>query len=250
MMTEEELYLFVKKLDPSWLDAGTVFLDELSKIINSESVVLDIGCGRDTFGESVYKIARRRVGIDLEEYAKENTTMDEVHVLHPNDKLPFENESFDIVTAQWVFEHIDLPDQFSEELLRVLKPGGAIIFMTPNSRSPFVILTRALPTWIKARLRSKVLGFAHDETFPTFYKLNDESAIQKYFIIDSRTRPSPNGHGMPCPYERETRMHFVDCYGYYRFSKIIVFLAFVFFKILNKISSKRQHHLVGIVKKA
>lgn len=43
----------------------------------------------------------------------------------------FENESFDVVITQDVFEHIFHPDKAIKEIARTLKPGGATIMTVP-----------------------------------------------------------------------------------------------------------------------
>jgi SAM-dependent methyltransferase len=45
--------------------------------------------------------------------------------------LPFEDESFDLVTAFDVIEHVENDQQVFNELTRVLKPGGRLIFSVP-----------------------------------------------------------------------------------------------------------------------
>ncbi len=50
------------------------------------------------------------------------------------DRLPFEDESFDVVTAMSLIEHLRSPDMMLRETLRILKPGGAMILVTPNWR--------------------------------------------------------------------------------------------------------------------
>ena len=217
---------------PNYVDVGTSFRESLNTVITPESVLLDIGCGRQTSFEDIYKKAKHRIGVDIDEYAKENTLMDEV-VICDAGKLPFPNQSFDVVTAQWIMEHISDPVAFAQEVTRVLKPGGAFIFMTPNARSPFVIATRFFPTSIKQKLRTWILGFADDETFPTFYRLNDAATIENLFKAAGAKGMTSSHH---------------DCYGYFRFSKIVTFLVLMFYQLVNRVSNHRQHHLVGVVR--
>lgn len=49
--------------------------------------------------------------------------------------LPFKDNSFDLIFSIETLEHILYPDKFIEEAKRVLKPGGDIIFDTPNLNS-------------------------------------------------------------------------------------------------------------------
>lgn len=50
--------------------------------------------------------------------------------------LSFEEDSFDLVVSQDVFEHVREPDRAWGEIRRVLKPGGAHVFSVPCERGP------------------------------------------------------------------------------------------------------------------
>jgi len=64
-----------------------------------------------------------------------------------NQKLPYDDDSFDLVTCTEVIEHIEHYRETLREMHRVLKPGGALVVTTPN------ILN------IKSRLRFLFFGF-------------------------------------------------------------------------------------------
>ena len=49
-----------------------------------------------------------------------------------NEKLPYEDNSFDIVYSKSIIEHFYYPDRIFNEAYRVLKPGGTIITLTPE----------------------------------------------------------------------------------------------------------------------
>jgi SAM-dependent methyltransferase len=52
------------------------------------------------------------------------------------DTLPFEDQSFDAIVFNEIFEHLRIDLIFSlSEILRVLKPGGCLMLSTPNLRS-------------------------------------------------------------------------------------------------------------------
>lgn len=46
--------------------------------------------------------------------------------------LPFQNDSFDVVCAAALIEHVENPIKMLEEAFRVLKPDGIIIITTPD----------------------------------------------------------------------------------------------------------------------
>jgi len=47
-------------------------------------------------------------------------------------KLPFKDESFDIVLCTEVIEHVDDQSQAIEEMFRVIKEGGILVITSPN----------------------------------------------------------------------------------------------------------------------
>ncbi len=62
----------------------------------------------------------------------------EEYVTHGfGEKLPYKDESFDIVFSQQVLEHVNDPEAVIKEAFRVLKPGGHFHFCFPNFRTFF-----------------------------------------------------------------------------------------------------------------
>lgn len=70
---------------------------------------------------------------------KELTKWSYVKVV-PESKLPFQDQSFDLVFHHDVVEHVNSPFLFLSEQYRVLKPGGSLILSTPNLLRPFNIM--------------------------------------------------------------------------------------------------------------
>ena len=79
-----------------------------------------------------------------------------------NDRLPYDDESFDVVCSNQVIEHLARTDNFVSEILRVLRPGGYAVTSTENLASWHNIAALALG-WQPFSLSnvSKVLGLGN-----------------------------------------------------------------------------------------
>jgi SAM-dependent methyltransferase len=95
-----------------------------------EKDVLEVGCGPK--GMIHYITARRKVGVDplIEEYQKLGILEDGdvKHVTGVGEKLDFPDEDFDIVICFNVLDHSMEPLKVCQEMYRVLKKSGRIIF--------------------------------------------------------------------------------------------------------------------------
>jgi SAM-dependent methyltransferase len=90
--------------------------------------VLDLGCG---VGHS-YKLLepRESVGVDLDAEALAGQDR-ETHVADMRE-LPFGPDSFASVLSVQSIEHVPDADRVLGEVARVVEPGGAAVFVTPN----------------------------------------------------------------------------------------------------------------------
>lgn len=90
--------------------------------------VLDLGCG---VGHSYARLApRRTVGVDVDAGALEGQDR-ETHVADMR-ALPFPAAAFDSVLSVQSIEHVPDPERVLAEAVRVLRPGGVAVFVTPN----------------------------------------------------------------------------------------------------------------------
>ena len=108
----------------------------VDKYIKNPERVLDIGCGTGVY---LYSIQENNncIGMDLEDEAlkiAKNNCQNAKFLKGSVLKLPFEENSFDVVTLWEVIEHIptDTEKIAVFEINRVLKKGGLLILSTPN----------------------------------------------------------------------------------------------------------------------
>ena len=98
---------------------------------------LDIGCGQSQLLEIAGRHFRCAVGCDPSRNMLKGCTAIVYEQPSPVD-LPFENESFDLITAVCVFHHVHGRHRMllSESIYRVLKPGGLLCVIEHNPWNP------------------------------------------------------------------------------------------------------------------
>jgi len=95
------------------------------------STVLDFGAGRGALTQKLVRSGYNTLACDLfpEQFAVEGMDCQKVDA---GGRLPYEDCSFDAVVAVELLEHIEGHDPFFREIARVLRPGGKVLFSTPN----------------------------------------------------------------------------------------------------------------------
>lgn len=102
-------------------------------------VFLDVGAGLGQFLQMLKKQTNFSLfGVDL---MYSNIKGVEWFVQDLNRNLQFQSEKFDVVSCIEVVEHIENPRKLMREIFRVLKPGGYVLFSTPNNESWRAILS-------------------------------------------------------------------------------------------------------------
>ena len=94
--------------------------------------ILDFGCGR---GE-VIKLGRER-GIDVYGVDRPGNVPSDRLLIMEGHRIPFDDNSFDVVISNQVFEHVADPPKALAEISRVLKPGAQFLALFPDNTSWF-----------------------------------------------------------------------------------------------------------------
>jgi ubiquinone/menaquinone biosynthesis C-methylase UbiE len=162
------------------------YAELLESLLNSRSDWLDVGCGHailpDWIPDQDRLIARAGnvVGFDYDQPSLKKHK--QLHCLVAGDinRLPFARESFDLVTANMVVEHLVDPAIALLEIARVLRPGGCFLFHTPNSRFYMIVIAAMTPQWIKNKLAHFMEGRDEADVFPTQYRLNTFEQVEDH----------------------------------------------------------------------
>lgn len=89
--------------------------------------VLDIGCGDMHLSELMPEFNWSGIDINVEQSNGKGTKHD-----LESTPYPFEGHAFDTVVCSEVLEHLFSPLKVTEEIKRLIKPGGCYILSTPN----------------------------------------------------------------------------------------------------------------------
>ncbi|MDR4499378.1 MAG: class I SAM-dependent methyltransferase [Candidatus Scalindua sp.] len=96
--------------------------------------VLDFGCGDGRYLKTINKCNHKWFGVDLLHSPEVNRTKQAYgnRVVYDGDRLPFNNQSFDVLFSCQVLEHVQNLQTVFEELARVCKIGGKFIGSTSH----------------------------------------------------------------------------------------------------------------------
>ena len=103
--------------------------------IGNRLMVLDVGCGDGVISEPISKMGNYVTSIDLPTITMVAHKRRVSSVVSGDaEQLAFKPNSFDLVLASEVVEHLWNPNSFFEEATRVLKPKGHLIIETPEGK--------------------------------------------------------------------------------------------------------------------
>lgn len=148
-----------------------VFRERVLSHLRPNSVALDLGAGAGIVEQMNFRgLVASMCGVDLDPRVIHNPMLDEGRVANAN-RIPYEDDRFDIVFSDNVLEHLDTPVDVFREVARVLKPGGIFLFKTPNKWHYMPAIARITPHGFH-RYVNRLRGRAEVDTFPTRYRAN------------------------------------------------------------------------------
>lgn len=231
-----------RQLRPGWSPATEQYAELVRAHLTNKSQLLDLGCGRGGLIEQLVEthgrcLLEQTIGLDPDQPSLAEHRLKLAASTGFSHALPFKDQSFDIVFCSWLLEHLENPQLDLGEIGRVLKPGGVFIFITPNKRHPIAWLNQAIgrfsavQDWLVERLYGRVAA----DTFPTWYKANDEHQLEGYLHKISQDSDIEF---------KIDQLHFIPDPTYLAFHPVI-FRFMCWFETALPLS--RRLHLVGVL---
>ena len=140
--------------------------------------ILAFGAGRGAKEFDLRGPGREVVAVDVDQDVLENPWVDRA-VVYDGGRLPFPDASFDMSCSQSVIEHLADPAHTFAELARVLRPGGRLVFKTPNIWFYSTPISRVVPNRFHADVLRFTTGRPERDVFPTFYRANTRRRLRK-----------------------------------------------------------------------
>lgn len=160
---KEEYYELARK---GSLDVSHPGMKILKRLCKESKNVLDMGCGEGTRLNYLIGKSKNGVGVDISRTAVEKAkkrypALDFIEA--DLEKIPFNNNSFDLVYSAFVLEHLANPEKFIREAIRVTNHGGKVVLIAPNYGSP----NRCSPPFRSSRFNKFIRGLIDDFEKPT-----------------------------------------------------------------------------------
>lgn len=187
-----------RALNPQWRSSGDTFEQIVRESISPPTRWLDLGAGRGGLIEKIHAgTAAAALDPDLPSLL-EHRAPTIPRLCGIAEALPFRAQSFDVVTAVWLLEHLSDPAAVFAEAHRVLAPDGRFIFLTPNAVHPILIANRIsqIAPALQRKLIPRLYARAEADTFPVRYRANDGGTLHALcrragFTLDLRFIADP-----------------------------------------------------------
>jgi SAM-dependent methyltransferase len=153
-------------LGTAWKHPQRRYEETITAMVSPGDVVVDLGCGRDMPLRGVLPTSVRYVGVDRVGGVRADL-----------ENLPLADRCADLAVSKSVLEHLEAPEKFFAEVCRVLKPGRALVVLTPNFWDPASLAAWIIPNRWHGPIVRYAEGRDERDTFPTFYRANTPQTL-------------------------------------------------------------------------
>jgi ubiquinone/menaquinone biosynthesis C-methylase UbiE len=172
-----------KRIDARTKSSQYLYAETLRSYLRVGGSWLDLGCGRqvlpDWIPDQTSLLARAKLTVGMD-YTKESFIGNQQlsnFVVGDIEDVPFAAETFDMVSANMVVEHLEKPAAALREIHRILRPGGYFVYHTPNSKFYITFLASLLPQSVKNKIIRLAEGRSEQDVFATRYRMNSLGTI-------------------------------------------------------------------------
>ncbi len=159
--------------------------------------VLDIGCSSGIITREIAKHSKKVVGLDVDENAIKKAALNYKTVnnlsfrVAKGEKIPFDNNSIDIIFCNQVYSYVSNPNKMMLEIKRVLKHGGICLFtgdnlfrpIEPLYKLPFIrLLPKNLTKYILRIAGHKTYYIGNYKSYWGLKKLCNNFVIEDYTL--------------------------------------------------------------------
>jgi ubiquinone/menaquinone biosynthesis C-methylase UbiE len=156
----------------------------------SKKSLLDVGCSSGVITNELAKIFRQVTGVDIDEeainfarekYRSANLKFESIL----DEKLPYKDNSFDVILFNQVYEFAPKPDLLISEIYRVLKPGGVCLV---GARNKYAIIEGQTGVPFLHFFPEKLSKKISDNYYPANYmNLNELYKLLNKFTVENIT---------------------------------------------------------------
>lgn len=108
-------------------------ISEIVNHIGKKLDILDVGSGDGIIGDQIFKMGHTVTSVDLPTVVVQSHRIGSSYAVAGDaEQLPFRSNSFDVVLASEIMEHLWNPHGLIDEAYRVLKENGYFIISTPE----------------------------------------------------------------------------------------------------------------------
>lgn len=152
-------------------------------------LILDVGCGNGWVAKNFLSKNKKVVSMDISfknphRVLQQNPSENHEAIVADAYHLPFKENSFDVIIASEIMEHVYDPRLFILSLMKALKPAGTLIITTPyNEKIEYFLCVHCnKPTPKNAHLHSFNEENIGDFIPPGFTDFKTEKFSNKYFV--------------------------------------------------------------------
>lgn len=174
-------------------DGTVAFYVQVANLVNEDTILLDLGAGRASWYEDergrfnerhprfLKNKVKKVIAVDVDAVVLQNRTAHECYVMQ-NNRIPLADNTIDVIVADFVLEHIEKPEEFFEEVNRVLRPGG-VVLRADTTQVPLHQHNCATSGKRSSCISAKVCSAGSERSGYFSHSVFDEYKIDTYEVI-------------------------------------------------------------------